>query len=156
LRIDGQEVIVAVERSLDRFVIAQNLSYCSALSELRAGKKTGHWMWYVFPQYRGLGKSINSREYQIDTIQEAADYLAHPILGARLLECASAVLVSMAGTAQNIFGPIDAAKLQSSMTLFSQVENANRIFVLVLDRYFEGEVDQRTIDALSVDLSTNH
>src|SRR5688572_30698624 len=107
---------------LDRFVAAQEGVYRSALDELRAGRKTGHWMWFVFPQVAGLGSSDMSRRYAIGSLAEARAYLAHPILGARLRECARALLAVRGRGAEAILGDIDARKLRSSMTLFHRAD----------------------------------
>ena len=134
---------------LERFVTAQdsNGTYTSALSELRAGRKTGHWMWFVFPQVAGLGRSEMSRRYAIASLEEARAYLAHPVLGDRLEQCAR-VLVDLHGrTADQIFGPVDAMKLRSSMTLFARAAAESPLFRDVLDRYCGGIADDAT-DAL--------
>ena len=134
---------------LERFVTAQdsNGTYTSALSELRAGRKTGHWMWFVFPQVAGLGRSEMSRRYAIASLEEARAYLEHPILGERLEQCAR-ILIGLHGrTADEIFGPLDAMKLRSSMTLFARAAPQSALFRDVLDRYFGGIADDAT-DAL--------
>ena len=134
---------------LERFVAAQDerSTYASALAELRAGRKAGHWMWFVFPQLAGLGRSEMSRRYAISSLEEARAYLAHPILGKRLEECAR-VLGGLEGrTAVEVLGPVDAMKLRSSMTLFARAAPENALFREVLDRYFEGVADDAT-DAL--------
>ena len=122
---------------LERFVSAQAGGvHEQALAELRAGRKTGHWMWFVFPQVAGLGSSSTSRHYAIGSADEARTYLAHPVLGPRLLACTWAVL-DFAGTPEELLGPVDAAKLRSSMTLFAGV-SAQPVFAEVLDRHFGG------------------
>jgi uncharacterized protein (DUF1810 family) len=119
-------------------------TYASAVAELRAGRKTSHWMWFVFPQIDGLGRSAMSRRYAISSLEEARRYLAHPILGPRLEECAR-ILTELSGrTAEDIFGSIDAVKLRSSMTLFARAAPENRLFREVLDRYFGGVEDEAT------------
>ena len=131
---------------LERFVRAQNerQAYASAVTELRAGRKSGHWMWFVFPQIAGLGMSAMSRRYAISSLQEARRYLEHPILGERLRECAR-VLTELDGkTAQEIFGSVDAMKLRSSMTLFARADPEGPLFRDVLDRYFGGLADEAT------------
>ena len=131
---------------LERFVVAQNAggSYAAAAAELRAGKKSGHWMWFVFPQIAGLGASSMSQRYAISSLEEARGYLAHPILGKRLLECAR-VLAELEGrTAQDVFCTVDAMKLRSSMTLFARAAPDDPLFLEVLDRYFAGRVDGAT------------
>jgi uncharacterized protein (DUF1810 family) len=132
---------------LERFVTAQDGAgtYERARSELRAGRKSGHWMWFVFPQIAGLGLSPTSVRYAISSVDEARAYLAHPVLGARLRECA-AILTTAAddSTAEQIFGGIDAQKLRSSMTLFSRAAPDDAVFSQVLDRYFDGRPDPAT------------
>jgi uncharacterized protein (DUF1810 family) len=118
------------------------------LAELRAGRKTGHWMWFVFPQIAGLGRSEVSRHYAIASLVEARDYLAHPVLGPRLRTCASIVAAARAPSAEAIFGGIDAVKLRSSMTLFHRADPAEPVFREVLDRYFDGVPDPATDDLL--------
>jgi uncharacterized protein (DUF1810 family) len=131
---------------LDRFVEAQAGVHGEALDEIRRGRKTSHWIWFVFPQLAGLGRSETSRYYAIADLGEARAYLAHPVLGPRLREAARAALEAPAGlSARQIFGEIDAVKLRSSMTLFSQAAPDDPLFDDVLERYFGGEPDQRTI-----------
>jgi uncharacterized protein (DUF1810 family) len=131
---------------LERFVSAQDAggTYQQALAELRRGRKTSHWMWFVFPQIAGLGSSAMSRTYAIGSLEEARAYLEHPVLGPRLLECAATVADSAAGTAQQIFGGIDTHKLRSSMTLFLRADPGQPVFQRVLDRYFDGQADAAT------------
>jgi uncharacterized protein (DUF1810 family) len=131
---------------LQRFVAAQDAggTYDHAVAELRAGRKTGHWMWFIFPQITGLGYSPASRTYAITSLDEARAYLAHPVLGARLIECAT-ILTGLAGrTAERIFGEVDALKLRSSMTLFMHAAPGEPVFGQVLDQYFGGEPDAAT------------
>jgi uncharacterized protein (DUF1810 family) len=129
---------------LARFVTAQEDVYAQALAELRRGAKTGHWMWFIFPQVAGLGFSDMSRRYAISGLDEARAYLAHPVLGPRLKECARVVAETSGRTAEQIFGPIDAVKLRSSMTLFHRADPAEPAFATVLDRYFDGLPDEAT------------
>jgi uncharacterized protein (DUF1810 family) len=130
--------------NLARFTEAQNGVYEHAVAELRRGRKTSHWMWFVFPQIAGLGQSATSRHYAINSLAEAEAYLAHPMLGPRLRECAS-VLASLSNrTADQIFGGIDAMKLRSSMTLFLHADPGEPLFRQVLDQYFEGAADPAT------------
>jgi uncharacterized protein (DUF1810 family) len=133
-----------VAYDLERFVAAQEPVYHAVLAELRAGRKTGHWMWFVFPQVAGLGQSEMSRVYAIATLDEAHAYLAHPVLGSRLRECAGIVAASKAASAEAMFGQIDAVKLRSSMTLFLRADPAAPVFSRVLDRWFGGEPDPAT------------
>jgi uncharacterized protein (DUF1810 family) len=137
---------------LDRFVTAQNAggTYARAVAELTAGRKVSHWMWFVFPQLAGLGYSSMSRRYAIASLAEARAYLSHPVLGARLRECAGALLGAPAGrSAEQILGEIDAQKLQSSMTLFRRADPGPTVFADVLDRYFDGARDPMTERLLS-------
>jgi uncharacterized protein (DUF1810 family) len=131
---------------LRRFVAAQDAggTYQRALAELQAGRKTSHWMWFVFPQIAGLGYSPASRRYAITSLDEARAYLAHPVLGARLAECAT-ILTGLTGrTAEQIFGGIDALKLRSSLTLFMHADPGQPLFRQVLDQYFGGIPDPAT------------
>jgi len=135
---------------LERFVLAQDegRAYEAALAELHRGRKSSHWMWFVFPQLAGLGRSEMSRRYAISSVAEASAYLSHPVLGPRLLECATAVASSPATTAVELFGPIDAVKLRSSMTLFRRAAPDDRVFSQVLERYFGGQADRVTEELL--------
>jgi len=132
--------------NLERFVEAQNASntYDRALAELRHGRKTSHWMWFVFPQIAGLGQSSMSRTFAISSLDEAKAYLRHPVLGPRLLECARVVANAEASTADQIFGGIDSQKLHSSMTLFLRADRSEPVFQQVLDRYFQAAADAAT------------
>lgn len=131
---------------LERFVSAQDNggTFEQALSELRAGHKSSHWMWFVFPQVRGLGHSFPSRMYAISGLAEATAYLEHPLLGARLRQAAEVVLAIPGRTAEQVFGGIDAQKLRSSMTLFLRVAPDDDVFSRVLDRFFDGAADPAT------------
>ena len=133
---------------LERFVAAQDSggSYQQALAELRAGRKRSHWIWYVFPQVKGLGLSPTSQHFGIGGLSEARAYLAHPVLGPRLLECARTLLDLEASDPVAIFGSLDAMKVRSSMTLFARADPTQPVFSAVLDRYFGGEADSATID----------
>jgi uncharacterized protein (DUF1810 family) len=135
---------------LERFVTAQDERgvYAAALAELRRGRKTSHWMWFVFPQIHGLGLSAMSRKYAIASMAEAAAYLRHPVLGPRLIECTEVVAQTRGRTAEEIFGGIDAQKLHSSMTLFLHAAPDEPVFRVVLDRYFEGTTDPATDERL--------
>jgi uncharacterized protein (DUF1810 family) len=125
---------------LERFVKAQNSggTYQRAVTELRNGRKTSHWMWFVFPQIAGLGHSAIAQAYAIGDLAEAQAYLAHPVLGPRLIECAEIVAAHRGLTAEHIFGGIDAIKLRSSMTLFAHADPAQTIFQQVIDQYYNG------------------
>lgn len=129
---------------LTRFVQAQQEVYTQALSEIRAGEKQSHWMWFIFPQFDGLGHSSTSRHFAIKSRAEAEAYLAHPILGPRLLECAAAALAVQDRSACEIFGSTDYLKFRSSATLFAQVAPPGSIFQQLLDKYFKGERDEKT------------
>lgn len=130
---------------LDRFVVAQQRVYPEALDELRRGRKTGHWIWFIFPQVAGLGYSDMSRRYAIASLDEARAYLADPVLGARLRESAAALLAATPQTtAEDILGGIDAVKVRSSMTLFHRAAPDEPIFTQVLDRFYGGIPDAAT------------
>ncbi|MGY1593892.1 DUF1810 domain-containing protein [Geodermatophilus sp. SYSU D00708] len=134
---------------LERFVQAQDRgTYEQALAELRAGAKRSHWMWFVFPQVAGLGRSATAQRYAVSGLPEAQAYLDHPVLGARLVECAQALLDLGTDDAVRVFGPVDAGKLRSSMTLFERAEPEVAVFGQVLDRFFGGERDEATLTRL--------
>ena len=137
---------------LERFEEAQEASgtYRRALSELRAGDKRTHWMWFVFPQLAGLGLSPTSRKYALSSLDEARAYLSHPLLGARLRECFLAVLAIKDRSADQIFGGIDARKLHSSSTLFCRAAPEDPLFRQILDKYFGGKPDGATDRLLGV------
>jgi uncharacterized protein (DUF1810 family) len=131
---------------LRRFLDAQDSgdTYGQALAELRQGRKTSHWMWFVFPQLAGLGRSEMSRRFAVASLEEARAYCDHPVLGPRLVECCQALLSHHDRSAEAILGGIDAVKLRSSMTLFARAAPETEVFQQVLDRYFEGEADTAT------------
>ncbi len=131
--------------NLQRFIDAQEIDYPRALAEIKNGRKQSHWMWYIFPQIAGLGLSETTKHYAINDINEATAYLEHPVLGARLIEISTALLQVNNKTAHDIFGSPDDRKLRSSMTLFSAVPNADPVFQAVLDKYFNGENDLKTV-----------
>jgi uncharacterized protein (DUF1810 family) len=133
---------------LHRFISAQDSVYDHVLAELRGGRKQTHWMWFVFPQIDGLGHSTTAIFYAIKRIEEAREYLNHPVLGARLAECVDAVLAVEGRSASQIFGHPDDLKLKSSMTLFGDVAGPHSVFMRVLDKYFHGERDSRTLHLL--------
>ena len=139
-----------MEFDLQRFVEAQDAggTYDRALAELRAGAKRGHWMWFVFPQIAGLGFSDMSRRYAISGLAEARAYLAHPVLGPRLRECARALLDLPGADPAAVLGGIDAQKLQSSMTLFARADPDDEVFRAVLATYFAGREDEGTTSRL--------
>jgi uncharacterized protein (DUF1810 family) len=133
---------------LQRFVDAQADTYEQALAELRAGAKRSHWMWFVFPQVAGLGRSPTAQRYAISGLDEARAYLADPVLGPRLVECAR-VLTELTGrSAEQVFGSVDAVKLRSSMTLFAAAAPAEPVFRAVLDQWFGGAADEATTSRL--------
>ncbi len=131
---------------LQRFVAAQDAggTYEAALAELHDGRKRSHWMWFVFPQVEGLGRSTTARRYALSGLEEARAYLAHPVLGPRLLACARALLDLEGHEAVAVLGPVDAQKLRSSMTLFTAADPAQPVFAAVLGRYFGGATDDAT------------
>ena len=131
--------------NLARFVEAQRRDYAQALSEIRHGRKQSHWMWYIFPQFEGLGSSPTSRHYAIRSEAEAAAYLAHPVLGPRLHECAEAVLGVEGSSAHDVFGSPDDMKLRSCATLFGSVSPVGSVFHRLLEKWFEGKPDARTV-----------
>lgn len=133
---------------LARFVAAQAPVYERALAELRAGRKESHWMWFVFPQIEGLGVSVTAQTYAIRSLAEAKAYLAHPLLGARLKDCAAAVLAVNAKSAQAIFGTPDELKFRSSMTLFARAAPDEPLFREALEKYFDGKDDEATLARL--------
>ncbi|MCW2534334.1 MAG: hypothetical protein JWQ26_33 [Modestobacter sp.] len=135
---------------LQRFVDAQDSggTYAAAVRELRAGVKRGHWMWFVFPQVAGLGRSATAQRYAVSGLPEARAYLAHPVLGPRLRECTEALTELPATNAVAVFGPVDAQKLRSSMTLFSRADPDEPVFRRVLDQWFDGAEDEGTTSRL--------
>ena len=134
--------------NLGRFVEAQAPVHDRALAELKAGRKQSHWMWFVFPQITGLGRSPMAQHYAIQNLAEARAYLAHPLLGARLRECTQAVLDVEGKTAHEIFGSPDDLKFRSSMTLFAHAAPDEELFRAALEKYFDGEEDALTVDKL--------
>lgn len=137
--------------ALKRFTNEQEIDYGIALAEIKRGRKQSHWMWYIFPQITGLGISPTSKFYAIKDKREAEDYLAHPVLGARLIEISEALLRIEGKTANQIFGSPDDVKLKSSMTLFNALENSHPVFQKVLDKFFGGAKDLRTLELLGED-----
>jgi len=133
---------------LERFVRAQAANYREALGEIRAGAKESHWMWYVFPQLDGLGSSPTAKRYALKSPAEAEAYLAHPLLGPRLRECCEAALSVAGRTAQEIFGSPDDLKLHSSATLFAAVAPDEPVFARLLEKYYDGRRDERTLQLL--------
>lgn len=137
------------DTELKKFLDAQNQVYLKALSEIKDGKKNSHWMWYIFPQIKGLGSSETAKFYGITDLEEAASYLSHPVLGKHLIEIAEEVLNLNGKTATQIFGTPDDMKLRSCMTLFANVENADPVFQKVLAKYFDGSPDELTLQLLN-------
>jgi uncharacterized protein (DUF1810 family) len=137
-----------VPLGLERFVQAQAGSYEGALRELRDGRKTGHWIWFIFPQVQGLGRSDVATYYALASLDEARAYLAHPVLGPRLRACASALLAVSDRSAEAILGGLDAMKVRSSMTLFHRAAPDEPVFGQVLDRFYGGVEDELTISRL--------
>lgn len=135
---------------LDRFLDAQRGDYAAALAEVRRGRKTSHWMWYIFPQIAGLGQSSTARYYSIRDLEEAREYYAHPVLGQRLREISGALLELRGSDPVAVFGGIDSMKLKSSMTLFAVAAPDDPVFQQVLDKYYGGEQDALTLSILGV------
>ncbi len=136
------------ENNLQRFIDAQKNDFDTALREIKQGRKQSHWMWYIFPQIKGLGLSSTAQFYGIHSLEEAEAYLQHPVLGTRLLSISNELLKLESSNATQIFGSPDDLKLRSSMTLFATVSGADLVFELVLDKFFNGEKDSRTMDLL--------
>ena len=135
---------------LDRFLDAQRGDYAAALAEVRRGRKTSHWMWYIFPQIAGLGQSSTARYYSIRDLEEARKYYAHPVLGQRLREISGVLLDLRGSDPVAVFGGIDSMKLKSSMTLFAVAAPDDPLFLQVLDKYYGGEQDALTLRILGV------
>lgn len=133
---------------LTRYIQAQEDVYSNVISELKSGRKTTHWMWFIFPQFDGLGRSPTAKFYAIKSLEEAQQYLQHPVLGARLLECSRILLAIKNLSIPDIFGFPDDLKLRSSMTLFAHVAEPGSVFEKVLDKYFEGAPDTRTLELI--------
>ena len=134
---------------LMRFLDAQNKLYLTALSEIKKGKKETHWMWFIFPQIKGLGKSDTANYYAINDLKEATEFLNHPILGKHLIEISELFLTFKRKSADGILGDLDARKLRSSMTLFSLAENTNPVFQEILEAFFSGESDPLTLSIIN-------
>jgi uncharacterized protein (DUF1810 family) len=136
---------------LNRFVRAQQDDYEQALSEIQGGRKRSHWMWYIFPQFDGLAFSSTSKHYAIKSVEEARAYLDHPVLGPRLLACAEAVVRVEGRSATTIFGSPDDLKLRSCATLFASVSPPRSVFHRLLDKYYQGDPDGKTLRLLGID-----
>ena len=137
-----------MKNDLDRFIEAQKNTYNRALQEIKNGKKESHWIWYIFPQIRGLGHSERANYYAIEDIEEATNYLKNPILYARLIEIYKALLEVEEKTAIEILGYVDAMKVKSSMTLFHLANSEEKTYIEVLNKYYQGEKDEKTIQLL--------
>lgn len=133
---------------LDRFVEAQKSIYLQALGEIARGKKSSHWMWFIFPQLAGLGRSAMAQHYAIASIDEARAYLNHPVLGSRYIECVTALQDLPTSDANAVLGSVDATKLRSSLTLFAEAAPQQQLFKAALERWFRGTKDQITIDLI--------
>jgi len=133
------------DNALDRFVNAQQQHYQLALSEIKSGRKRSHWMWYIFPQIKGLGFSDTSKFYAINDLDEAQDFLNHPVLGKRLIDICNQLLALPGNDANAILGSPDDLKLKSSMTLFASLNNSDSVFQLVLDKFYYGTKDEKTL-----------
>ena len=138
-----------MELDLDQFLVAQDRRYPEVVAELREGKKATHWMWFIFPQIAGLGRSPTAQAFAITSLDEAKAYLTHSVLGPRLRECTAITNAIERRSLTEIFGAVDAMKFRSSMTLFSQAAADNALFLAALDRYCEGQADERTLALLS-------
>ncbi|KQO33914.1 calpastatin [Flavobacterium sp. Leaf82] len=138
-----------------RFLDAQNKLYLTAFSEIKKGKKETHWMWFIFPQIKGLGQSDTANYYAINDLKEATEFLEHPILGKHLIEISELILTFKRKSADGILGDLDARKLRSSMTLFSLVENTNPIFQEVLEAFFSGESDPLTLSIINSSIKSS-
>jgi uncharacterized protein (DUF1810 family) len=136
-------------QKFEKFEKAHQQDFKTALAEIKAGKKISHWMWYIFPQLKGLGFSETSRYYALENLDEAQDFLNHPVLGNNLVLISTELLNLKTNDARSVFGSPDDMKLHSSMTLFSLLQNSNPIFKKVLDQYFSGKLHQRTVELLS-------
>ena len=134
--------------SVERYIEPQDFLYATALAEIKSGKKSSHWMWFIFPQLRGLARSSMAHIYGIEDLDEAWAYLAHPILSTRLIEISEALLESESNDPVVILGNVDAKKLRSSMTLFALISEDGSVFHRVLERFYNGEMDESTLKLL--------
>jgi uncharacterized protein (DUF1810 family) len=138
------------QHNLDRFLKSQESDYPTALAEIKSGRKRSHWMWYIFPQLDGLGSSSTAGFYAIKNLDEAKAYLAHPILGPRLIEITQAALNVQNKTAEQIFGFPDVLKLRSCATLFAQISAPNSVFHQLLQKFYHSEPDEATLGLLAI------
>jgi uncharacterized protein (DUF1810 family) len=143
------EAMMGDRYKLDRFIAAQNSIYEQVLVELKQGRKTSHWMWFIFPQLSGLGLSPLAQKFAIGSLAEAQTYLQHPVLGARLVECTQLVVQVDSRSAEEIFGYPDELKFRSCMTLFAHAAAENDLFAAALQKYFSGDQDVHTVELLS-------
>ena len=143
---------MSTSTNLTRFLDAQKSDYSTALAEIKNGKKRSHWMWYIFPQIHGLGFSETSKFYAIKNVQEAEDFLNDPVLGKRLIDICNELLNQKTNDAYQIFGSPDNVKLRSSMTLFSSLKNTDPVFQKVLDKFFQGEKDGKTLSMIEEEI----
>lgn len=134
-----------MQYDLSRYVIAHQQDYQRALAEIQNGRKISHWMWYIFPQLRGLGRSSISQLYAIQNLEEAKAFLAHPYLGSHLVEISNALLSLKTNNPREVFGHPDDMKLKSSMTLFAHATKENQVFLAVLEKYYGGKQDSKTL-----------
>ncbi len=137
--------------NLSRFIDAQQQSYASALAELKRGRKESHWIWYILPQLKGLGRSHFSQLYGISDLTEARAYVAHPVLGPRLIECIETLMNHREASAEAMLGAVDALKFRSCLTLFSQAAPSVSLFTTALDQFFAGQPDPKTISLLQAE-----
>ena len=137
-----------MQLNLNRFLSAHDKDYATALQEIKSGKKTSHWMWYIFPQINGLGQSETSKIYAIKNLKEAREFVKHPVLGNHLIEISNALLELETSDAFSVFGKPDDRKLHSCMTLFDQV-SGNTVFEKVLCKYFDGKFNQKTLELIA-------
>jgi uncharacterized protein (DUF1810 family) len=147
---------MAKEYDLERFLRAQESDYPIALTEIKNGRKKSHWIWYIFPQITGLGYSETSKFYAIDGLAEAGQYLEHPVLGKRLVEISKELSQIDGKTANQIFGSPDDLKLKSCMTLFCSLKNADPVFPDILNKYFDGKQDLKTLELINHPLHIRH
>jgi uncharacterized protein (DUF1810 family) len=151
-KVDKGGYIMQRKNRLPRFIEVQEVYYDIAVKEIKNKKKTGHWMWYIFPQVKGLGFSLISQKFSLYDLQEASQYLNHDILGKRLIEISQLLLELDTDDAMSIFGYTDEKKLRSSMTLFASVEGSPDVFQKVLDKFFQGQPDNKTLQLLQKQL----
>ena len=149
LRLDHSEGLMS-DNELSRFLDAQEQEYPTALKEIRNGRKTSHWMWYIFPQLQGLGRSHYAHFYGLSGSREAQAFLQHPVLGKRLVEACEALLALESTSAYQVMGSPDDLKLRSSMTLFAVLPDTDAVFEKVLQKFFEGKKDLRTLELLKI------